>query len=344
MPFEKILTAIQNHATERDVTGDWPAADLEMLAESGAMRWALPHPFGSNLPPMELHGRYEAIAAASLAVALILTQRDSAVALIEQSEEFPRRQELLKKLSDNQIWATIGIAQLTTSRQGGLPSLRATPDGDGYSIDGLIPWSTGAGKSDYIVAGATLPDRKQILFCLPTNLPGVLIHPPLEMVALRATWTTQVHCRHVKLDRSHILRGPIDRVLSGRKKNLPLGQAFLALGLCDGALRLIGEHKSDAADRARTAFVEELERLRSRVAFLCSPAGAKEVDTAAADTRADVNDLAIRSTHAAVALYKGTALLNDHPAQRLAREAMFLLVWSCPGPVIDCTLDRLMEC
>jgi alkylation response protein AidB-like acyl-CoA dehydrogenase len=60
-----------------------------------------------------------------------------------------------------------------------------------------------------------------------------------------------------------------------------------------------------------------------------------------AELRGRINDLAVRATHAAVALYKGTALLLDHPAQRLAREAMFLLVWSCPNPVIDCTVDLL---
>jgi len=81
------------------------------------------------------------------------------------------------------------------------------------------------------------------------------------------------------------------------------------------------------------------------VLYLASPAAEKEADAStAAVTRADVNDLAVRVTHAAVALYKGMSLLNVHPAQRLAREAMFLLVWSCPGAVIDCTLDRLIEC
>ena len=30
-------------------------------------------------------------------------------------------------------------------------------------------------------------------------------------------------------------------------------------------------------------------------------------------------------------------------AQRLAREAMFLLVWSCPNAVIDCTVDLLTK-
>jgi len=54
-------------------------------------------------------------------------------------------------------------------------------------------------------------------------------------------------------------------------------------------------------------------------------------------------ELALRITQSAVAIYKGTALLADHPAQRLAREAMFLLVWSCPNPVIDCTVGLLVE-
>ena len=67
-----------------------------------------------------------------------------------------------------------------------------------------------------------------------------------------------------------------------------------------------------------------------------------EQATAQAPTvRGRCNDLSLRITHAAVALYKGTVLLADHPAQRLAREAMFLLVWSCPNPVIDCTVDLL---
>ena len=33
----------------------------------------------------------------------------------------------------------------------------------------------------------------------------------------------------------------------------------------------------------------------------------------------------------------------DELLQRLAREAMFLLVWSCPNPVIDCTVGLLAE-
>ena len=64
---------------------------------------------------------------------------------------------------------------------------------------------------------------------------------------------------------------------------------------------------------------------------------------AVASVRGRCNELAGRMTHAAVTLYKGSALMIDHPAQRLAREALFLLVWSCPSPVIECTLKELIE-
>jgi alkylation response protein AidB-like acyl-CoA dehydrogenase len=342
--FEDALDRIRSTAAARDQSGEWPADELGWLAETGAMRWALPKPFGDELSSLDLHLRYEQLAAASLAVALAFSQRDSAVQLIEASDTFPHREPWLRDFAAHRRFATIGIAQLTTSRQGGAPALRAEADGDGFLIDGVIPWSTGAAKSDVIVAGAATIDRRQVLFCLPTDHPGVTIDPPLPLVALRATWTAAVHCDRVKIDRSLLLRGPTDHALAGRRKGVPFGQVFFALGLCRAAVDLLSQHRSETGQRSARAFNEELKQLRDRVLYLSSPAGAEEAPAAAADTRAAVNDFAVRVTHAAVALYKGTALLADHPAQRLAREAMFLLVWSCPGAVIDCTLERLMEC
>ena len=77
--------------------------------------------------------------------------------------------------------------------------------------------------------------------------------------------------------------------------------------------------------------------------MLSAPGREAMAADAAPETRGKCNDLALLIGHAAVALYKGTGLLADHPAQRLAREAMFLLVWSCPNPVIDCTVDLLTQ-
>ncbi|MBV8780138.1 MAG: acyl-CoA/acyl-ACP dehydrogenase [Phycisphaerae bacterium] len=338
--LHSILYNIRHRAADSDRTGHWPDTDLTELASIGAMRWAVPADAGgSDLSALDLHLHYESIASASLATALILSQRDSAVGLIDGADNAELRAELLPALSVNKTFSTVGIAQLTTSRQGGPPALLASPIADGFQLDGLIPWVTGADRADFIVSAASVTGGGQILFVLPTDRPGVLVAPAMPLVALAATHTTSIRCDGVIISSSMILRGPCERALAARRKGLAIGQAFLGMGLVRGAIDLIHSHDSDRAREIKQEFEEQLLNVRQRVIAFCSDTAP---DSAQAPMiRGNCNDLAVRVTHSAVALYKGTALTMDHPAQRLAREAMFLLVWSCPDPVIDCTVERL---
>ena len=191
--LEDVLLRIRLRADACDQTGAFPAEDLADLEPIGAMRWAVPIEFGGDgLEPLELHLLYERIAAASLSMALVLTQRDVAVSLIEVADDTSARSELLKQLADQKLFATIGIAQLTTSRQGGVPALRARADGDGFILDGLSPWSTAPAHAQIVVVGAAIEDGRQVLLALPTNAEGVTIHPPMTLVALQASHTTSI--------------------------------------------------------------------------------------------------------------------------------------------------------
>ncbi len=325
-----------------DQAGNWPQAELDALAAAGAMKWAVPREFGGeDCSALELYLRYEAIAGDTLTLALILSQRDSAVAMIDSADQWVVRGGMLKRLANNELFITVGIAQLTTSRQGGPPVLRAAHAGGGYRIDGYIPWATGAAQAEIIITGAVLDDGGQILFALPTGSEGVTVDPPMPLVSLRASWTTRIACDGVTISGSQLLRSPVPSALAGRKKSIALGQAFLGTGLCRGALDLIEAHNSAAARQASERFGEQLQKLRQRVLELSAEGREEGAAAAAGEIRAACNDLALRITHAAVTLYKGTALLTTHPAQRLAREALFLLVWSCPNPVIDCTVELL---
>ena len=58
--------------------------------------------------------------------------------------------------------------------------------------------------------------------------------------------------------------------------------------------------------------------------------------------RAAVNDLVLRLAVATVTFAKGTGYLAGRPAQRLAREAFFFLVWSIPEDVQVDTLRRFL--
>jgi butyryl-CoA dehydrogenase len=336
-----LLDAIRNRADVVDQSAQWPAEDLALLASHGLLKAAVGREWGGDsASALDQHLVYESLTRASLSVSLILSQRDSAVGLIEASES-PLRDRILPSLAAGSSFATVGIAQLTTSRQGGAPALRATTGEGGYRFDGLIPWCTGASHAEHIVAGAATDEGLHVLALLPTNSPGLRIDPPMPLVALASTHTTSLHCDGVFVHEDHVLRtGP--HVLS-RANHLPLGQAFLATGLTRGAIDLISRFRSPASEKARARLDEQLAQVRGEVLRLSHPETAAEATELAPVIRGRCNDLALRATHAAVTLYKGTGLLTTHPAQRLAREALFLLVWSCPTPVIDCTLDLLTD-
>jgi butyryl-CoA dehydrogenase len=348
--LESILPGLRASAQACDQTGEWPGRDWEDLCAIGATRWVLPRDLGGDeLSPLELHMKYERIAAASLTAALILTQRDAAADLIASSPREGPQGPTTAALLTGTNYVTVGIAQLTTSRQGGPPALRATPvdpgasSGPAYRVEGVIPWCTGAANAAAGVAGAVTPDGRQVLFTIPVPSPGLTVEPPMQLAALRASWTAELRCDGVLISPEQVLRGPAAGVLSPRRTHLPLGQAFLALGLCRAAIDLIGGHASVQAQRAVEQFERQLAAVREEVVALSAPDRTADATAAAPALRGRCNDLAVRATHAAVALYKGTGLLPDHPAQRLARESMFLLVWSCPTPVTDCTVDLLAE-
>src|SRR5437763_590672 len=71
---------------------------------------------------------------------------------------------------------------------------------------------------------------------LPTDLAGVEVGAPLELMALRGSITAEVRCWQVRLGRDWLLAGPAERVLqTGRGGAGGLETSCLALGLCRAA-------------------------------------------------------------------------------------------------------------
>src|SRR3954468_24537611 len=115
--LDVILPRLRASAQACDQTGDWPARDWDDLRAVGATRWVLPRRWGGDeLSPLDLHLNYERIASASLAAALVLTQRDAAVDLIAGSPREMRPGGPLAGPLTGPDYVTVGIAQLTTSR------------------------------------------------------------------------------------------------------------------------------------------------------------------------------------------------------------------------------------
>jgi butyryl-CoA dehydrogenase len=141
---ERTLALRAEAAEAADRTADWPGASWDALRSSGVSRWAIPENYGGlGLSAVDQLVGHERIAAACLTTAFILCQREAAFHHLLQSSQH-LRERFLPKLAAGELFATVGLSQLTTSRQHGGTALRAAASDGGWRLDGDIPWVTGA--------------------------------------------------------------------------------------------------------------------------------------------------------------------------------------------------------
>jgi butyryl-CoA dehydrogenase len=336
------LAILAAQANEADAVAAWPLESWQALRRSGALRWCIPAAQeGTELRAVDLLNGYEQLATACLTSCFILSQRDAACRRLRDSGNIRLCRDLLPPLARGEAFATVGLSQLTTSRQHVQPTFLARQDGSHFLLNGTIPWVTGAAKADHIVIGAVLEDGRQILAVLPQGLPGVSIGPPLELMALEGSLTAEVQCRDVILESSWLLAGPAERVIGGGKGGSGgLETSCLALGLAGAAIEYL--HHEALARRELRPSADRLEQTRQSLRReLHQLAEGGCTSEAAAALRARANSLVLRATQAALTASKGAGFLRSHPAQRWARQALFFLVWSCPRPAAEATLAAL---
>ena len=75
-------------------------------------------------------------------------------------------------------------------------------------------------------------------------------------------------------------------------------------------------------------------------ALIAAASGASDAPPSA-QIRSQANALVLRITQTYLTALKGTGFLRTEPAQRWARQALFFLVWSCPGPVAQAAIRDL---
>ncbi len=320
----------------------WPAAQLDWLSETDVLRWTVPEQFGGmGLKRRDLAFGYELLGSACLTTTFVLTQRNAAIARVglSQNEELKRR--LLGSLCTSDVFATVGISHLTTSRQHLAPAVTAKETSDGFELSGTIPWVTGAGFAKRIVTGATLEDGRQVLLVLDAGSDGIEIGTPGKLLALNASHTGSINLQNVFVPMSEVLSGPVESVMK-QGKAIGAGSlttSSLALGQASGALRLLGleARRRPELEETTTPLVAELETIREDM-YAGIDKTRDDESVSAESVRQRANSLVLRSTQAYLAASKGAGFSKGHPAERLVREAMFFLVWSCPQPVLTANL------
>ncbi|VAX37916.1 Butyryl-CoA dehydrogenase [hydrothermal vent metagenome] len=338
------LNSIQNSAVEQ----------LRLLADANVLGWGIPKEYGgSELLNCEMTSGYEKLASACLLTTFVLTQQNGACQRIAGSENSELKEMLLPSITRGEIFATVGISHLTTSRQHfSKPAVGVSIDGDQMVFNGMVPWVTGANHAQFIVTGGTCHDNRQVLAAIPTHLPGVEVQPPIEMLSMSASQTSAIKLSNVTIDAKYLIAGPVDNVMQQGLGGGTGSLATSALAIGSAAASLQGIQKEAGARPDLLPIYEplkmEYDDLQNDMYSVadCGRKG-KNSNFTSEVIRRRANSLVLRTSQAYLAASKGAGFVTGHPAERAVREAMFFLVWSCPQPVLQaaleefaCTIDR----
>jgi alkylation response protein AidB-like acyl-CoA dehydrogenase len=288
-----------------------PVDLLDALAEAGLYGVAGPAELGGIGDAASVADDVVRILAGGcLTTTFVWMQHHGAVATVTAGPP-AIRDEWLRPLCAGERRAGVAFAGL---RRPGPPVLVAQPVEGGYLLDGYAPWVTGWGRIDVVHTAARDPSGDVVWGLVDASEREGLRSTPLRLAAVNASGTVTLNFDALLIPASRItLREPFEvwqaRDASGLRRN-----GSLALGVADRASRLLVDAGVDT--RALTARI-------GRVAETLDAAEPGELPAA----RADASAMAFRASTMLVVATGGRSLLLDEHAQRLAREALFLLVF-----------------
>lgn len=290
-------------ALQTDAAGTVPTGLLDELRDAGLYGIFSPTEVGGSA--LALPDRYlvqEALAGGCLTTAFTW-QQHAGPANAAASTSGPMR-ELAAPLASGQARGGVAFAHLLRP---GPPVLRAEPDGDGWRFTGSAPFVTGWGHVDVVLTAARHDDL--IVWALLEGAESADVHTErlnLSVIDSADTYKVTYDQHLVPAERVTSIESHPDWYADYRKGLRANGS--LPLGVTSRCLRLLGPSTLD----------DEFVEARS---FLD-----RATPDETAEARGRMGALCVRSAAALIAQTGGSALFTTHQAQRLAREALFLLV------------------
>ncbi len=304
------------HAERVDRT-QVPAGHLAEIRRSGLLGLNAPREYGGAAAPgAVVRETTEILAGACCSTWFVQTQHHTPVLTLAKSEG-PVRERLLARLASGELLSGVAYAHLRAYPH---TPVRVTRDRGGWRFDGSVPWYTGWGLNDVMMlAGVTDADEALFAFTEAREQPGLRASEPMRLAALTASRTVSLELDGLWLPEEAVaLRTPYDRwAAADRLKTVNANPAVF--GVAEAALPFLDEETA-APLRAR------LSEVRGRAYALAADAAPHERVAERLALRTQAYEVLQAATTAAVVSAGGRSMLLTNRAQRLAREALFLLV------------------
>ncbi len=296
-----------------------PVGNLDALADAGLYGVGGPvSPDGAEVD-FEIFAKVaEILAGACLSTAFIWAQHNGLVRALAEGPP-ALREAWLDPLCRGERRAGVALGGLLP----GPPKLSAAPAGNVWRLDGVSPWVTGWTRLDVFLTAARGPgDTVVWLMFDAVDQPGLTVERQ-RLVAVDASVTVELRFDAVEVPGARLLKvTPYEEGLYSQERSLRT-VGFLSIGLADRCCRLLGSSTLD----------DEVSAARHDL-LVADADGIPEA-------RAAATALAARAALTLVATTGSTSILQDRHPQRLAREALFLLVFGSRPPIKAALVRRL---
>lgn len=292
-------------ALDVDASGEVPADSLDLFRDAGFYGlWTPREVGGCGFGELERLPILEALAGGCLTTAFVWAQHGGGSANAARTPAgSPLHERWARALASGRARSGVAFAHVLRPE----PCLFAERSGEGWVLRGVAPFVTGWGHIDAMLVAAHDADRL-VWMLVPADEASTLSSRRLRLAAVDSSVTVELHFDgHVVGDDDVVEVIDYEDWLSFYRTGLRTNGALM-LGVAGRALELLGPSRLDA----------ELDTARADLY-------AAEVDEMP-ECRAQVGYMGIRATSALVSSVGGRAITLAHHAQRLAREALFLLV------------------
>ncbi len=301
-----------------------PAAHLDALAAAGLYGAPAPADAGGlGLDLRQVSDVVEELAGGCLAAAFVLIQHFRLVmTLAADGTPAVLRDRWLASACQGRTRGGIALTGLIP----GPPQLRAEPVAGGWRLDGTAPWVTGWGLIDLVQVVARGPDNTVVTLIMDAATQPGLTVTRQRLAAVDAAVTVRLGFEGVLIPPERFVdQAPFDPAVGVQPAALRLNGS-LALGVASRCARLFGP----------SPLHEEVSACRDR---LDAALGADPGPMAPA--RAAASELALRAATALAVQDGANSITVDQHPQRLAREALFLLVFGSRPAIKNALLDQL---
>ena len=305
-------------ALEVDARAEIPSSHFALLADAGLYGIAGPAQYGGlDLGPREQRRVREVLAGGCLTTAFVWAQHHGVVRRLGDAPA-ELRDRWLADLCAGRCRAGVVLAGLLP----GDPLLRIEPVRDGFALHGSAPAVSGWGQVDLLLVAARRGPAEVVHVLVDPAAPGLHARPR-TLAAVNGSRTVALSFHGVRVAPGAVVHeqplAPWEAAGDGVRAN-----GALALGVGGRCARLSGEPAlRDEADRRRDALDraadgDELARARAGAALF-----------------------AARAAALLVAAGGSSAIDTTEHAQRLAREALFLLAFGQRPAIRSALLEGL---